>query len=147
MLSKQPEMVALDTRKHGSLTKRQFLVLKYRTSGLSQLETARKLATSRANVSMIELRAKKKLERARETIWAYESMLSKHIIKVKGGTRLQEVPSIVLSEGDRAKIHLRSNLVEIIRMVKRVDPACLKNGEITRDLEFAFTQSGVLTLA
>jgi Tfx family DNA-binding protein len=137
----------LEIKKHGSLTKRQFLVLKYRTAGLSQLQTAKKLATSRANVSMIELRAKKKLEKARETIWAYESMLSRRIVRIKQGTRLQEVPSIVLAEGDRAKVHLRSNLVEIIRMVKRADPACLKHGEITRDLEFAFTQSGVLTLS
>ncbi|MDH2900662.1 MAG: Tfx family DNA-binding protein [archaeon] len=137
----------METKKHGSLTKRQFLVLKYRTSGLSQLQTARKLTTSRANISMIELRAKKKIEKARETLWAYESMLSKRVVRVKQGTRLQEIPSIVLAEGDRSKIHLRSNLVEIIRMVKRVDPACVKNGEITRDLEFAFTQSGLLTLA
>ena len=137
----------LETKKHGSLTKRQFLVLKYRTSGLSQLQTARKLTTSRANISMIELRAKKKIEKARETLWAYESMLSKRVVRVKQGTRLQEIPSIVLAEGDRSKIHLRSNLVEIIRMVKRVDPACVKNGEITRDIEFAFTQSGLLTLA
>jgi Tfx family DNA-binding protein len=96
---------------------------------------------------MIELRAKKKIEKARETLWAYESMLSKRVVRVKQGTRLQEIPSIVLAEGDRSEIHLRSNLVEIIRMVKRVDPACVKNGEITRDLEFAFTQSGLLTLA
>ena len=137
----------METKKHGSLTKRQFLVLKYRTSGLSQLQTARKLTTSRANISMIELRAKKKIEKSRETIWAYESMLSKRVVRVKQGTRLQEIPSIVLAEGDLFKIHLRSNLVEIIRMVKRVDPACVKNGEITRDLEFAFTQSGLLTLA
>lgn len=96
---------------------------------------------------MIELRAKKKLEKAKETLWAYEAMLSKHVVRVKQGTRLQEVPTIVLGEGDRFKIHLRSNLVEIIRMVKRTDPGCLKNGEITRDLEFAFTQGGLLTLA
>jgi HTH-type transcriptional regulator, fmd operon transcriptional regulator len=122
-------------------------VLRYRTSGLSQLQTAKKLATSRANISMIELRAKKKLEKARETLWAYEAMLSKHVVSVKQGTRLQEIPSIVLGEADRFEIHLRSNLVEIIRMVKRADPTCLKNGEITRDLELAFTQSGLLTLA
>jgi Tfx family DNA-binding protein len=136
-----------EIKKQGYFTKKQLLVLKYRTSGLSQLQTAKKIDTSRANVSMIELRARKKLERAKETIWAYESLLSRHTIRVKQGTRLQEVPAIVLAEGDHARIHLRSNLVEIIRMVKRADPSCLKKGEITKDLEFAFTQSGVLSLA
>ncbi|MHB1907409.1 MAG: Tfx family DNA-binding protein [Nitrososphaerales archaeon] len=131
----------------GLLTKRQFLVLQHRANGLSQLETAKKLSTSRANVSMIELRARKKIDRARDSLRAYDSIFSKHYVKINKGTRLQDIPRIVLSEGDRSKIHLRSNLVEVIRMVKSIDPPCLKEGRITRDLEFAFTQGGFVSLS
>ena len=151
MLNTTTEPAAATTatgRKYGSLTKSQFLVLKYRASGLSQLQTAKKLSTSRANVSMIELRAKKKVKRAEETLRAYQSILGKkYIVKIKEGTRLQEAPSIVLREGDKNRIHLNSNLVEIIRMVKRADPNCLKDGSITRDIEFSFNQNGNLSLS
>lgn len=96
---------------------------------------------------MIELRARKKIDRARDSLRAYDSILSKHYVKVNKGTKLQDIPRIVLSEGDRSKIHLRSNLIEIIRMAKSVDPPCLNEGRITRDLEFAFTQSGFVSLS
>jgi HTH-type transcriptional regulator, fmd operon transcriptional regulator len=133
-------------QKLGLLTKRQFQVLKSRLNGHSQLETAKYLGTSRANVSMIELRGRKKIERAKETLKAYESILSWHSIVIPKGTRLQEIPSIVLHEGDRHGIHLRSNLIDVIRMVKDKNPASVKRGRSTRSLNFIFTQSGVVKL-
>ncbi|MGI0085876.1 MAG: Tfx family DNA-binding protein, partial [Nitrososphaerales archaeon] len=81
-------------------TSNQFLILKLRSRGLTQLQTARQLETSRANVSMIEHRARNKLEKARATLRAYESIQSTHSVKVGAGTRLQEIPSFVLHEGD-----------------------------------------------
>ncbi len=110
------------------------------------MQTARALGTSRANVSMIELRARKKLGRARDTIRAYESVLSSHSIDVKRGTRLQQIPEVVLHEGDRYGIHLKSNIVDIIRMVKSLRPACVANGKTARRLVFTFTQSGKLSI-
>jgi Tfx family DNA-binding protein len=96
---------------------------------------------------MIESRARRKLQRARETLKAYESIVSNHSVRIEKGTRLQEIPSKVLGEGDRFGIHLRSNIIEIIRMVKKIDSRCTRRGETTKDLVFSFTQSGVLSLA
>jgi HTH-type transcriptional regulator, fmd operon transcriptional regulator len=132
--------------KLGLFTKLQLLVLKHRSDGLSQAETARKIGTSRANVSMIELRAKRKLARARETLAAYESLLSEHSINVARGTKLHDVPTFVLAEGDKYGVHLRSNLIDIIRMAKRADPDSARDGGLTRDLKFVFAQSGILSL-
>jgi HTH-type transcriptional regulator, fmd operon transcriptional regulator len=50
--------------------------MELRSRGFTQLETAKKLGTSRANVSMIECRAKKKLEKARETLRIFEALHS-----------------------------------------------------------------------
>ena len=58
------------------LNHKQWKILELRARGLTQSETARKLRTSRANVSMIEWRAKKKLDRARETIRTYDVLKS-----------------------------------------------------------------------
>jgi len=66
--------------KGGLLKQKQWKILELRAKGFTQLETAKKLGTSRANVSMIEYRAKKKLERARETIQIYETLCASHRI-------------------------------------------------------------------
>ncbi len=113
---------------------------------MSQVETAEELNTTRANVSMIERRAKKKVEGARETLRAYESTLTNHSITVDVGSRPQDIPSIVLREGDRFGIHIQSNIVDIIRMARSLRPSCLANGRTTRNLTFVFNQRGKLSV-
>jgi Tfx family DNA-binding protein len=132
--------------KIGLFTKSQFLVLKFRSDGLTQRQTAKALGTSRANVSMIELRAKRNLGLAKGTIRAFESIQSYHSIEIKKGIRLQQIPEIILHEGDRYGIHLKSNIVEIIRMVKSFKSSCINEGKISKKLVFIFNQSGKLSL-
>ncbi len=137
----------LRNSKLGLFTPNQFHVLKFRSEGLTQVQTARALGTSRANVSMIELRARRKLGQARDTIRAYESVLSSHSVEVKKGTRLQQIPELVLHEGDRYGIHLQSNIVDIIRMVKSLKPPCVASGTTSSRLLFTFSQRGKLSVS
>lgn len=128
----------------GSLTERQYRVLACRGKGLTQNETARELQTTRANVSMIELRAKRKVAQARETLRAYQSTLTDHSVLVSKGTRLYDIPPTVLREGDRYGVHVQSNIVEIVRVVKNVRPSCLVDGKTTRGIVLVFNQKGKL---
>ena len=130
----------------GSLTDAQYRVLAFREGGMTQRETAREMGTTRANVSMIELRARRKVAQARETLEAYRSTLTDHVIKVPKGTRFYEIPTLVLREGDRWGIHLQSNVVEIIRMVKDTKPSCLAEGRTTRPISFVFNKMGKLRI-
>lgn len=111
---------------------------------MSQLETAKELRTTRANVSMIELRARKKIELARETLQAHQSTLTDHSVQIARGTRTYDIPPTVLREGDRFGIHVQSNIVEIIRLVKSVRPSCLTGGRTNRKITLVFNQSGKL---
>ncbi len=133
-------------KKLGVLTTEQYIVLQCRGKGMSQLETAKETHTTRANVSMIELRAKRNIEKARETLKAYETTLTNHSISVESGTRPQEIPSIVLREGDRFGIHIQSNIVEIIRMVRALRPSRFTDGRTNRKLRFVFNQRGRLSV-
>jgi Tfx family DNA-binding protein len=134
------------TLKFGLLTERQLNVLSCREKGMSQVETAEELRTTRANVSMIERRARMNVEKARKTLRAYESTLTNHAVTVERGSRPQEIPTIVLREGDRYGIHIQSNIVDIVRMVRAQKPSCIADGRITRDLTFVFNQRGKLSL-
>ncbi len=69
--------------KRRPFNEKQLKILKLRARGFTQRETAKKLGTSRANVSMVEWRLRKKLEKARETINAFESLLLSQKISVR----------------------------------------------------------------
>jgi Tfx family DNA-binding protein len=139
-----PKTRSILPAKLGLFTRMQFLILKHRANGLSQSETALRIGTTRANVSMIEMRARRKLKRAHETLRAYESLLSEHSVVVESGTRLHDVPNYVLGEGDKYGIHLRSNLVDIIRMARSADPGSAKEGRLTKKMKFVFAQNGIV---
>jgi Tfx family DNA-binding protein len=131
----------------GLLTRKQLEVLELREKGYSQLETARLLEVSRASVSMIESRARKKIERARDTIRAYEKIQeAQHVVTIPKETRLQQIPMLVLQEADRCRIHVRSNMVDILRLVKSERPRLLSKGKTTGGMQFAFNERGKLRL-
>ncbi len=132
--------------KRGILTIEQFLVLKYRARGFTQLQTANSLGMSRANVSMIESRAKRKIANAKATIRAYESLFSKQSVLVPKGTRLQRLPTLVYGVQNRQRIHLKGNLVDIIRMARSLRPKSVREGVTLRAIKFEFTQSGTLSV-
>ncbi len=133
--------------KLGLLSQKQYKVLKLRARGFTQLEAARELGTTRANVSMIEARARRKIEKARETLAANESLQSSHKVVIEIGTKLPEIPMLVLHEGDRHHIHVKSDIVKIVRLVKMHKPNCVKNGVLTRNIVFTINEKGKLSIS
>ncbi len=133
--------------KLGLLNQKQYMILRLRAKGLTQLETAHELGTSRANVSMIEWRARRKIEMARETLQAYESLQSSHALTVEKGTKLAEVPLMVLHEGDRRHVHIQSDLVEIVRLVRAVKPNCVRDGKTIRRITVRINERGKLAIS
>ena len=131
--------------KLGLLNPKQYKILKLRAKGLTQLETAKELGTTRANVSMIELRALRKIEKARETLLTYESLQSTHKISVEQGTKLAEIPLLVLHEGDKHRIHVQSDIVKIVRLVRSLEPNCVKDGSLSRRVVFKINEKGKLS--
>jgi HTH-type transcriptional regulator, fmd operon transcriptional regulator len=132
--------------KRGLLTERQYRVLQCRGKGLTQSETARELHSTRANISMIEMRARRKIDLARESLLAYQTTLTDHSVRIPRGTKLYDIPPAVLREGDKFGIHIQGNIVEIIRMVKDSRPTCLEGGRTNRTISFVFNQKGKLRL-
>jgi len=93
---------------------------------------------------MIELRAKRKVELARETIRVYEAALDERRVRIPKGTKFYDIPPAILREGDRWGIHMQSNIVDIVRMVRAVRPNCLEDGRTKRAIYFEFNPSGRL---
>jgi Tfx family DNA-binding protein len=133
--------------KTGLFNQKQLKILRLRARGFTQLEAAKELGTTRANISMIEWRARRKLDKARETIQAYEALQSSHKVSVGKSTKLAEVPLIVLHEGDRHHIHVKSDIIEIVRIVRAIKPSVVRDGKTIRDLEFKINERGKLEVS
>jgi HTH-type transcriptional regulator, fmd operon transcriptional regulator len=133
--------------KNGLFNQKQLKILKYRARGFTQSETAKELGTTRANISMIEWRARKKLEKARKTIEAYEALQSSHKLVVGKGTKLAEIPLLILHEGDKRHIHVKSDIIEIVRLVRAVKPSAVKDGKTNRPVVFTINERGKLLVS
>jgi len=133
-------------KKYGLLNELQVEILKLRARGLTQAEIAKRLNLSRSYVSNIELRAKRKIKAAEETLKIVSLIQSQELIVIRKGTRLAEIPLVVLKAADKRRIHLKTNIIEIIRMVKLANPPCIRKGRTVREITFKVSSEGRLIL-
>jgi len=128
------------------LTKRQLTVLRLRQAGLTQEEIARRIKTTRANISLIEKRARENIERSRETIREWNSVISPVRVPIRKGTDVMKIPDLVFSEADRASIHVKLDSIGLITLVKKEKGNAIKNRMVDEDFEVDIANSGDVTL-
>jgi Tfx family DNA-binding protein len=131
-------------RRTGLLTEEQLRVLGLRLEGLKQDEIARRLGTSRQNVSLIERRARGNLAKAESTLKAYRRLEIAAIVELKTGTHLVDVPRMLVDAADKVGVkimvdfaivykELRSEAGDSIRgtrVVKPISLHILRDGKI-----------------
>ncbi|WP_048150459.1 Tfx family DNA-binding protein [Palaeococcus ferrophilus] len=113
------------------LTEQQIKILKLRARGLKQSEIAELLGTSRANVSILEHRAMKKIEKARNTLLLWEQINSRISVKVRRGEDVLNVPKKLFDAADRAGIHVPYTTAEVIAFLVKEAP--LEDRIVKRD--------------
>ena len=124
------------------LTKRQLAVLRLRQAGLTQEEIARRIKTTRANISLIEKRARENVERSKETIREWNSVISPVRISVKKGTDVMTIPEIVFAEADKASIHVKCDSIGLITLVKKEKGSVITNRIVNEPFEIDIANSG-----
>ena len=135
----------MNAKKVGLLTERQIEVLKLRSQGLTQEEVAKRLNTTRENVSILEKRAYRNIKLARETLTALKNFGVAIPVVIKPGTHLVDVPRIILNKADEANIKVKANFSRIYdeiifkagdkvkrtRVIRQIVVKILPNGEFT----------------
>jgi Tfx family DNA-binding protein len=124
------------------LTKRQLAVLRLRQAGLTQEEIAKRIKTTRANISLIEKRARENVERSKETIREWNSVISPVRISVKKGTDVMTIPEIVFAEADKASIHVKCDSIGLITLVKKEKGNVITNRIVDEPFEIDIANSG-----
>ncbi|WP_174589808.1 Tfx family DNA-binding protein [Methanocella conradii] len=128
------------------LTKRQVMVLRLRQAGMTQEEIARRIKTTRANVSLIEKRARENIDRSRETLKEWESIVSPVRVMIKKGTDVIKVPEVVFAEADKSGIHVKSNSLDLITRIKKEKGSIISNRTLTEDMEIDITDAGEVSI-
>jgi len=90
----------------GLLTEEQLRVLSFRLDGLKQEEIARRLGTTRQNVSLIERRARGNIEKAEMTLRAYRRLQTAATVELVPSTHLVDVPRMLVDAADDAGVKI-----------------------------------------
>jgi len=130
-------------RRYGFLSELQFKVLQLRIEkGLSQADVARILGTSRENVSIIENRAKRNIRLAEETVQAYKLLLCATKVNIDVGTRLVDVPGILMKAGDSVGIKLKVNFTRIYDEIRFKAGDCIREERVVKPFTIAVFRDG-----
>ncbi|MCJ7574300.1 Tfx family DNA-binding protein [Candidatus Bathyarchaeota archaeon] len=90
----------------GLLTEEQLRVLGFRLDGLTQEGIARRLGTTRQNVSLIERRARGNIEKAEMTLRAYRRLQTAVTVELVPSTHLVDVPRMLVDAADGAGVKI-----------------------------------------
>lgn len=117
-----------------------------RQAGMTQDEIARRIKTTRANISLIEKRARENIDRSMETIKEWNSIISPVRILIKNGTDVMDIPEMVFEEADKSSIHVNTDSLDLITRIKKEKGSIISNRVVTKEFEIDITDTGEVTI-
>ena len=128
--------------KNTFLTEAQAQVLELRAKGMTQAKIARKLRTSRANVCILERRARENIARAERTLKLAAKLRAPVVLEVRQGDDILEVPKRLFKAADAAKIPVKLSTPDIITNIREGAGDKLHGRSATRSFDVVLTSKG-----
>lgn len=128
------------------LTEKQIEVLKLRRKGMSQADIARKMKTTRGNISTLESTAMKNIDKAQRTVKFYRALEAPLWMTIPSGTDLYEIASLVFQEADRKKIKIAIDSATIIVKLKTEAPDKIQHRVTAGEIEISVDKNGNLSI-
>ncbi|MGD0424668.1 MAG: Tfx family DNA-binding protein [Candidatus Bathyarchaeia archaeon] len=100
------------------LTQRQWHVMRLRSAGLTQAQVAKRLRTTRENVTIIEHRAHQNLRAAEATLAAVDELSGSKELIIPSGVSIFEATSMILRRADVLRIKVKMNADSILAAVR-----------------------------
>ena len=129
------------------LTEAQARVLELRVKGLTQAEIARKLKTSRANICILERRARENIARAERTLKLAAKLRAPVVLVVRQGDDILEVPKRLFKAADAAKIRVKLGTPDIIAKIREGAGDKLHGRSATQSFDVVLTSDGELLIS
>ena len=129
------------------LTESQLRVLKLRLKGLTQAEIAHTLKTSRANISILEHRAKDNIARAERTLKTAEKLRAPVVISVSQGEDILQIPKKLFEAADAANIRVKQGTADIIAKIQEDAGDKIHGRSATKNFDVALTSEGEILIS
>ncbi|MEL9999702.1 MAG: Tfx family DNA-binding protein [Desulfurococcaceae archaeon] len=130
------------SKRLGLLTERQVKVLKLRARGLSLREVAFSLNVSHQDIAVVEKRALRNLELARQTIIAYKLATSPVKVLLSEGTRHVDIPALVIEEADRAGVKIKADISLLLKLIWRRARSCIESRRVKKPIMVLVDREG-----
>ena len=101
-----------------TLTKRQWRVVRLRSTGLTQAEVAKRLQTTRENVTLLERRANENLKAAKATLAAMNGLSGSRELVIPSGVSIFEATSMILRRADVLRTKVKMNADAILATLR-----------------------------
>ncbi len=124
------------------LTTRQLQIMKLRHGGSSTEEIAREIGTTRQNVTILEKRAHRNLDRAIRTLNAVRDMKISVDFEIAQETHMLDAVKQIVDSADRSGIRLNDNLIGIMTKFKVAMERDLIGGVTQRPITVMMFQDG-----
>jgi hypothetical protein len=124
------------------LTERQMEILKLRRRGYSQTEIAKKLGTSRANISATEKTALKNIEKAKNTLEVVKMIEAPIWLTFGPEEDLDDVVGRIYSEAGKRNIWITHDGPSLSNLIHDKAGKKIKGRRILSKLEITITEEG-----
>jgi hypothetical protein len=128
------------------LTDAQQRVLEFRAKGMSQAQIARFLKTSRANISILERRARENIARAERTLKLAAKLKAPVVLRVETAADLFSIPKRLLKEADKAGISVKLTTPDIVTKIREEAGDKLHGRAVKEPFEISVTSEGEVIL-
>lgn len=128
------------------LTQRQWQVMRLRATGLTQREVAKRLRTTRENISIIEHRAHENLRAAKAALAALEQLSESKEVIIPSGTSIFEATSMILLRGDVLGIKLNMSADSILAALRSKSKGRIRGHHLTAVVRIRIKEDGAIII-
>ena len=129
-----------------TLTQRQWRVIKLRSTGLTQEQVAKRLRTTRENVTILERRAHENLREAKATLAAMEQLSGSKDLVIPGGASIFEATSMILGKADALRIKVKQNADSILASLRARFKGSIRGHHLTTAIRITIEPDGTLKM-
>jgi Tfx family DNA-binding protein len=114
--------------------------------GLTQAQVAKRLRTTRENVTILEHRAHENLKEAKATLAAMEELSGSKELIIPSGVSVFEATSMILRKADVLRIKVRMNADSILGLLRAKRKGSIRGHHLTAAIRVKIDPDGTLKI-
>jgi hypothetical protein len=120
--------------------------MRLRSTGLTQAQVAKRLRTTRENVTILEHRAHENLKAAKATLMALEELSASNELIIPSGVSIFEATSMILRRADVLRIKVKMNADSILASLRARRKGKIRGHHLIAALRVKIEPDGSLKL-